>query len=85
MNTFFVRRIGIFFVIVGMACALAVSARPAPQAAGLAAGGAIRKGIGSTSAPITMEVFGDFQCPACRSFFEGTVKQVIDDLSLIHI
>ena len=26
-----------------------------------------------------MEVFGDFQCPACRVFFETTVKQVIDD------
>ena len=26
-----------------------------------------------------MEVFGDFQCPACRNFFEVTVKQVIDD------
>jgi len=26
-----------------------------------------------------MEVFGDFQCPACRGFFETTVKQVIDD------
>lgn len=26
-----------------------------------------------------MEIFGDFQCPACRNFFEGTVKQVIDD------
>ena len=26
-----------------------------------------------------MEVFGDFQCPACRGFFEGTIKQVIDD------
>ncbi|MBZ5641600.1 MAG: DsbA family protein [Acidobacteriia bacterium] len=79
MNTFLVRRIGIFFLIVGMASSLAVSARPIPQGAGLAAGGAIRKGIGSTSAPITMEVFGDFQCPACRSFFESTVKQVIDD------
>jgi len=37
------------------------------------------KAIGSPNAPITMEVFGDFECPACRSFFEGTVKQVIDD------
>jgi protein-disulfide isomerase len=36
------------------------------------------KGIGSPSAPITMEVFGDFECPACRAFYEGTVKQVID-------
>ena len=26
-----------------------------------------------------MEIFGDFQCPACRGFFETTVKQVIDD------
>jgi protein-disulfide isomerase len=48
---------------------------PAPAASGAA----IRKGIGSPSAPITMEIFGDFQCPACRAFFEGTVKQVIDD------
>jgi protein-disulfide isomerase len=37
------------------------------------------KAIGNPNAPITMEVFGDFQCPACRGFFEGTVKQVIDD------
>jgi protein-disulfide isomerase len=26
-----------------------------------------------------MEIFGDFQCPACRNFYEGTVKQVIDN------
>jgi protein-disulfide isomerase len=38
-----------------------------------------QKAIGNSSAPITMEVFGDFQCPACRVFFETTVKQVIDD------
>jgi protein-disulfide isomerase len=38
-----------------------------------------QKAIGNPSAPITMEVFGDFECPACRGFFEGTVKQVIDD------
>ncbi|HEV7967375.1 MAG TPA: thioredoxin domain-containing protein [Candidatus Acidoferrales bacterium] len=37
------------------------------------------KAIGNPNAPITMEVFGDFQCPACRGFFEATVKQVIDD------
>jgi protein-disulfide isomerase len=37
------------------------------------------KAIGNSNAPIKMEVFGDFQCPACRGFFEGTVKQVIDD------
>jgi protein-disulfide isomerase len=37
------------------------------------------KAIGNPNAPIKMEVFGDFQCPACRGFFESTVKQVIDD------
>ena len=26
-----------------------------------------------------MEIFGDFECPACRNFFETTVKRVIDD------
>ena len=36
------------------------------------------KAIGQPSAPITMEIFGDFQCPACRNFFEASVKQVID-------
>jgi len=35
--------------------------------------------FGVKSAPITMEVFGDFQCPACRQFFEATTKQVIND------
>ena len=25
-----------------------------------------------------MEIFGDFQCPACRNFFEASVKQVIE-------
>ncbi len=37
------------------------------------------KAIGNPSAPITMEVFSDFECPACRGFFETSVKQVIDD------
>jgi protein-disulfide isomerase len=51
------------------------SAKPPAQAANLN----FVKAIGNPNAPITMEVFGDFQCPACRGFFEGTTKQVIDD------
>jgi protein-disulfide isomerase len=55
---------------------------PTPSSAKTAAPAAnptFQKAIGNPNAPITMEVFGDFQCPACRGFFEGTVKQVIDD------
>jgi protein-disulfide isomerase len=56
----------------------APAASPA-KASAAAANPNFVKAIGNPSAPITMEVFGDFQCPACRGFFETTVKQVIDD------
>src|SRR5579862_9955351 len=75
-----------------MALCVLASAAPArqPQAKASAPAGAkpaaavavnptFVKTIGNPKAPITMEVFGDFQCPACRGFFETTVKQVIDD------
>jgi protein-disulfide isomerase len=58
------------------------SARPTKTASAPAEEGtnaANPKGIGSPSAPITMEIFGDFECPACRNFYEGSVKQVIDN------
>lgn len=55
-------------------------ASPAAKATPAAAANpTFQKAIGNPKAPITMEVFGDFQCPACRGFFEGTTKQVIDD------
>jgi protein-disulfide isomerase len=59
-------------------------AKPSTPAAAKAAPAAsappnFQKTMGNPSAPITMEVFGDFQCPACRAFFESTTKQVIDD------
>jgi len=85
-----VRRIGILtFVALGAVALSALagkqtktptsataSAKPAAQAP---ANPTFLKAIGSPSAPITMEVFGDFQCPACRNFFETSEKQVIDD------
>lgn len=37
------------------------------------------KTLGSKSAPITMEVFEDFQCPACGNFYETSLKLVIDN------
>jgi len=80
-------RMGIVVLVLAMAAALGASAQPRAQTAKTPASSAptataatgSRKAIGSPNAPITMEIFGDFQCPACRAFFESTVKQVIDD------
>ena len=80
-------RIGIFlfvFAMIGASWTLAQSptktaASPAAKTASMPAFSGGAKTIGQPSAPITMEIFGDFECPACRAFFESTVKQVIDD------
>ena len=37
------------------------------------------KTLGSPSAPITIEVYSDFQCPACKNLFEQTLRPVIDN------
>lgn len=34
---------------------------------------------GSSSAPITMEVFSDYQCPSCRNLYEQTLRPLIND------
>jgi len=37
------------------------------------------KAFGSKSAPITMEVFSDFQCPACKQLFKTTNQELMDN------
>jgi protein-disulfide isomerase len=37
------------------------------------------KALGSGSAPITVEVFSDFQCPACKRLFQETTRPLIDN------
>jgi protein-disulfide isomerase len=44
------------------------------QASGLLLGGSLK-------APIKLEVFSDFQCPACRELYLYTIKKVIQDYS----
>jgi protein-disulfide isomerase len=35
--------------------------------------------LGNASAPVTMEYYGDLECPICRDFTLGTMPQVIAD------
>jgi protein-disulfide isomerase len=37
------------------------------------------KAYGSKTAPITMEVFSDYECPACRALYEQTLRAMIGD------
>jgi protein-disulfide isomerase len=37
------------------------------------------KSYGSKNAPITLEVFGDYECPSCGAFYETTLRQMIND------
>jgi protein-disulfide isomerase len=37
------------------------------------------KVYGTKGAPITLEVFTDYECPICRNFYEGTLRYVIND------
>lgn len=37
------------------------------------------KTYGSKNAPITLEVFGDYECPSCGAFYETTLRQMINN------
>lgn len=34
---------------------------------------------GSLNSPIRLEIFSDFQCPACRDLYLGTIRQVLEE------
>jgi protein-disulfide isomerase len=50
-----------------------------PQTKITAAQIAVAKTLGSKNAPIQFEVFSDFQCPMCRSFFLSTSHKLLED------
>ena len=35
------------------------------------------KAIGTPTAPITIEIFSDFECPSCKTFHETTLPQLV--------
>ena len=52
---------------------------PSPQAASGIPDLDPREALGSKNAPVVMEVFSDFQCPACKSLFVSTNRQLMDN------
>ncbi len=52
---------------------------PAPQAAASLQDIDPHKAFGSKSAPVIMEIFSDFQCPACKTLFLTTNRQLMDN------
>jgi protein-disulfide isomerase len=67
-------------LVLGMGGNVAAQAKP-PRAAKSTAplDSTALKALGTKTAPITMEVFSDFQCPACRDLYFQTVRPVIDN------
>jgi len=55
------------------------AARAAAQTKPLIGNLSAAKSLGSPSAPITIEVFADFQCPQCRLFYLTTTQQLLDN------
>ena len=56
-----------------------LSAAPAtPQTVASVADVDPHEALGSKSAPIVMEVFSDFQCPACKSLYDATNRNLMD-------
>jgi protein-disulfide isomerase len=82
-----ISRMAIFLFIAVVAAMSGVSVRtqtktpgsPAAKPASVTTGSANAKALGSKNAPVTIEVFEDFQCPACRNFFETSLKQVVEN------
>ena len=57
----------------------AASLPPAPQSAADVTDVDPHKAFGSKNAPVTMEVFSDYQCPACKTLFTTTNRRLMDD------
>jgi protein-disulfide isomerase len=50
----------------------------APKPAAVAQDMTALKSAGSHDAPVTIEVFSDYQCPQCRIFYLDTARQLMD-------
>lgn len=68
--------VAVFLVLVAAGVSFALATRDSGSAAQAATGG---KSKGAAEAPVLVEEFADFQCPACGRFFETTARQLDDE------
>jgi protein-disulfide isomerase len=76
--------LGLFSVAIALTClathpALAAQPPSMPQAAASIPDVDPHEALGSKSAPVVIEVFSDFQCPACKTLFLSTNRQLMDN------
>lgn len=64
--------------IFGLCCVLLTTAG-VPQTAGTLSDVDPHTAFGSKNAPVTMEIFSDFQCPACKTLFTTTNSKLMDN------
>ena len=67
-------------ILLGLGCAFAgLFATAAPQSPNGVSDVDPHTAFGSKTAPVIIEVFSDFQCPACKTLFTTTNRQVMDN------
>jgi len=72
------RLFAILFAAAAMVSAQTPAQKPAATAKAVAPAKNFKE-IGSPSAPLTIEVFSDYECPSCRSLWMDTMPQVMRD------
>jgi protein-disulfide isomerase len=69
-----VRKSGLTIALILISLAWPAMVCPSDVASGQRLGG-------SANSPIQIEVFSDFQCSACREFYLGTIRQILQEYS----
>lgn len=72
-----------FYLLAGLLAGTAMMAaatKPIPSQARITPESlSAAKSLGSSSAPVRIDEYSDFQCPACGNFYRNTLRQVIDN------
>jgi protein-disulfide isomerase len=66
------RKLNLMMLLAACFTVWSISAQSPAQTTGQLLGGSLKS-------PIKIEVFSDFQCPACRTLYLETIKQVLQD------